>query len=176
MIALTMEKWNLHRRIALNIIHVVGSGPSRIILGFMIASAFLSMWISNTATAVMMVPIGLAIVLQIENDFGAEKTHSFSVGLMLGIAYACSVGGLMTLLGTPPNLSLVRIFEILFPDAPSIAFGQWIVLGVPIGVIMIGIIWVLITQVFYRTPRDLTVDRVVVDLSLIHISEPTRPY
>ena len=169
MIALTMEKWNLHRRIALNIIHVVGSGPSRIILGFMIASAFLSMWISNTATAVMMVPIGLAIVLQIENDFGAEKTHSFSVGLMLGIAYACSVGGLMTLLGTPPNLSLVRIFEILFPDAPSIAFGQWIVLGVPIGVIMIGIIWVLITQVFYRTPRDLTVDRVVVDLSLIHI-------
>ena len=118
MIALTMEKWNLHRRIALNIIHVVGSSPSRIILGFMIASAFLSMWISNTATAVMMVPIGLAIILQIENDFGAEKTHSFSVGLMLGIAYAASVGGLMTLLGTPPNLSLVRIVEILFPDAP----------------------------------------------------------
>ena len=171
MIALTMEKWNLHRRIALNIIHVVGSSPSRIILGFMIASAFLSMWISNTATAVMMVPIGLAIILQIENDFGAEKTHSFSVGLMLGIAYACSVGGLMTLLGTPPNLSLVRIVEILFPDAPSIAFGQWIVLGVPIGVIMIGVIWVLITQVFYRTPQDLKVDRAVVDRERSQLGE-----
>jgi len=163
MIALTMEKWNLHRRIALNIIHLVGGGPSRIVLGFMIATAFLSMWISNTATAVMMVPIGLAIILQIEDDFGAERTHSFSVGLMLGIAYAASVGGLMTLLGTPPNLSLVRIFEILFPEAPSIAFGQWIVLAVPIGVIMIGFIWLLITQVFYRTPQDLTVDRGVVD-------------
>ena len=171
MIALTMEKWNLHRRIALNIIHVVGSSPSRIILGFMIASAFLSMWISNTATAVMMVPIGLAIILQIENDFGAEKTHSFSVGLMLGIAYAASVGGLMTLLGTPPNLSLVRIVEILFPDAPSIAFGQWIVLGVPIGVIMIGVIWVLITQVFYRTPQDLKVDRVIVDRERSQLGE-----
>ena len=77
----------------------------------------------------------------------------------------------MTLLGTPPNLSLVRIFEILFPGAPSIAFGQWIVLGVPIGVIMIGIIWALITQVFYRTPRDLTVDRVVVDRERSQLGE-----
>ncbi|SVA49506.1 uncharacterized protein METZ01_LOCUS102360 [marine metagenome] len=163
MIALTMEKWNLHRRIALSIIHVVGSGASRIILGFMIATAFLSMWISNTATAVMMVPIGLAIILQLEDDFGAERTHSFSVALMLGIAYAASVGGLMTLVGTPPNLALVRIFEILFPEAPPIAFAQWFVLAVPIGVIMIGFIWLLITQVFYRTSQDLTVDRVVVD-------------
>jgi len=115
LIALTMEKWDLHRRIALNIIHWVGGGPARIILGFMLASAFLSMWISNTATAVMMVPIGLAIVLQIEDEFGKGLTHRFTVGLMLGIAYACSVGGLTTLVGTPPNLSFVRIFEILFP-------------------------------------------------------------
>ena len=111
MIALTMEKWNLHRRIALNIIHAVGGGPARIVLGFMIAAAFLSMWIANTATTLMMVPIGLAIILQIEDAAGKEASRHFSVGLMLGIAYGCTVGGLTTLVGTPPNLSFVRIFR-----------------------------------------------------------------
>jgi sodium-dependent dicarboxylate transporter 2/3/5 len=162
MIALTMEKWNLHRRIALAIIHAVGGGPARIVLGFMVAAAFLSMWISNTATAVMMVPIGLAMILQIEDEFGKDRTHSFSVGLMLGIAYACSVGGLMTLVGTPPNLSFIRIFEILFPDAPTISFGQWMILALPMGTLLLAIAWVLITRVFYRAPSDLTVDREVV--------------
>ncbi len=162
MIALTMEKWNLHRRIALNIIHAVGGGPSRIVLGFMIAAAFLSMWISNTATAVMMVPIGLAIVLQIEDKFGIERSHAFTVALMLGIAYGASVGGLTTLVGTPPNLSFVRIFEILFPDAPPIAFGQWIVMAFPIGVILLLTAWVMLTRVFYPTPADVTVERTVI--------------
>lgn len=162
MIALTMEKWNLHRRIALAIIHTVGGGPARIVLGFMLAAAFLSMWISNTATAVMMVPIGLAIVLQVEERFGREHTHSFTVALMLGIAYACSIGGLMTLVGTPPNLSFVRIFEILFPDAPHIAFGQWIVLGLPLGGTMLLLAWLTLTHLVYRTPEELTVDRAVV--------------
>ena len=158
MIALTMEKWNLHRRIALTIIHAVGGGPARIVLGFMLAAAVLSMWISNTATAVMMVPIGLAIILQIEDEFDSERTHKFSVGLMIGIAYACSVGGLTTLVGTPPNLSFVRIFQILFPDAPPIAFGQWVIMALPIGVVMLAVAWLLITRVFYRTPADVTVD------------------
>jgi sodium-dependent dicarboxylate transporter 2/3/5 len=162
MIALTMERWNLHRRIALAIIHSVGGGPARIVLGFMLAAAFLSMWISNTATAVMMVPIGLAMMLQIEEEFDAARSHTFSVGLMLGIAYACSVGGLMTLVGTPPNLSFVRIFEILFPEAPPIAFGQWLIMGLPVGLTMILVAWVLITRVFYRAPADLTVNREVV--------------
>ena len=162
LIALTMERWNLHRRIALNIIHAVGGGPARIVLGFMLAAAFLSMWISNTATAVMMVPIGMAMILQVEDVFDRERTHAFSVGLMLGIAYACSVGGLTTLVGTPPNLSFVRIFEILFPEAPPIAFGQWLVMGLPIGVTLLGVAWLLITRVFYRTPPDMTVGREVV--------------
>jgi sodium-dependent dicarboxylate transporter 2/3/5 len=162
MIALTMEKWDLHKRIALAIIHVVGGGPSRMVLGFMIAAAFLSMWISNTATAVMMVPIGLAMIFQIEEEFGKDRTHSFSVGLMLGIAYSCSVGGLMTLVGTPPNLSFVRIFEILFPDAPTISFGQWMIMALPLGLIMLTLAWILITRVFYRAPADLTVDKDVV--------------
>ena len=120
MIALTMEKWNLHKRIALWIIRLIGGGPSMIVLGFMVAAAFLSMWISNTATAIMMVPIGLAIILQMEEEFGEEETHKFTVSLMLGIAYACSMGGVATLVGTPPNLSFARIFEITFPKATPI--------------------------------------------------------
>jgi len=163
MIALTMERWNLHRRIALNIIHAVGGGPARIVLGFMIAAAFLSMWISNTATAVMMVPIGLAIVLKIEDEFGEEGSHAFAVALMLGIAYGSSVGGLTTLVGTPPNLSFVRIFEILFPEAPTIAFGQWVVMALPIGLIMLVIAWLLLTRVFYPTPEEITVEHGVID-------------
>ena len=162
MIALTMEKWNLHRRIALAIIHAVGGGPARIVLGFMLAAAFLSMWISNTATAVMMVPIGLAIVHQVEERFGTKESHAFTLSLMLGIAYACSIGGLATLVGTPPNLSFVRIFEILFPEAPHIAFGQWIVLGLPLSATMLILAWFVLTHLVYRAPEDLTVDRAVV--------------
>ena len=162
MIALTMQRWNLHRRIALAIIGFVGGGPARIVLGFMVAAAFLSMWISNTATAVMMVPIGLAIILQIEERFG-DDAQPFVVGLLLGIAYGCSVGGVTTLVGTPPNLSFVRIYEILFPEAPAIAFGQWLVVAFPVGVVMLLIAWLLITQVLYRAPAKIAVDRQVVD-------------
>jgi len=163
MIALTMEKWQLHRRIALFIIRLIGGGPSRIVLGFMAAAAFLSMWISNTATAIMMVPIGLAIVSQMEAKFDEEKTHKFTVALMLGIAYACSMGGIATLVGTPPNLSFARIFEITFPKATPIAFGTWFIMGLPLCVVMLVIIWLILTKVFFRVPPDVTVDRSIVD-------------
>ena len=158
MIALTMQRWNLHRRIALAIIHAVGGSPARIVLGFMAAAAFLSMWISNTATAVMMVPIGLAIVLQVEERLGAGA-RTFTVALMLGIAYGCSVGGLTTLVGTPPNLTFARIHEALFPEAPAIAFGQWLVMALPVGSVMLAVAWVLITQVFYRAGANVAVGR-----------------
>ena len=161
MIAVTMQKWNLHRRIALAIIEVVGGGPARIVLGFMIAAAFLSMWISNTATAVMMVPIALAIVLQVEERLG-DRAHSFTVGLMLGIAYGCSVGGMTTLVGTPPNLAFVRIHELLFPEAPSIAFGQWLVVALPAGALLLVIAWLVITQIMYRAPKDIAVAKSVI--------------
>jgi len=163
MIALTMEKWMLHKRIALWIIRLIGGGPSRIVLGFMVAAAFLSMWISNTATAIMMVPIGLAIIGQIEERFGVDESHNFTVALMLGIAYACSIGGIATLVGTPPNLSFARIFEISFPSAPPIAFGQWLLMAFPVTLVMLGTIWVLLTRVFFRMPASMRVDRRVVD-------------
>ncbi len=163
MIALTMEKWQLHRRIALRIIRSIGGGPARIVLGFMLAAAFLSMWISNTATAIMMVPIGLAIILEMEKDFGEQDTHAFSVGVMVAIAYACSVGGIATLVGTPPNLSFIRIFAITFPEAPPISFGQWLILGIPITVVMLAVSWFLITRVFYRVPDHVSVDCDVIE-------------
>jgi len=109
LIALAMERWNFHRRIALFIISVVGSSPQKIVLGFLLSSAFISMWISNTATAVMMLPIGLAIISQLEEKFSEEITHSFSAAILLSIAYGSSIGGIATLIGTPPNLSLTRI-------------------------------------------------------------------
>ena len=163
MIALSMERWALHRRIALWIIRKVGGGPSRIVLGFMAASAFLSMWISNTATAVLMVPIALAIVLQMETAFGTESSHSFTVGLLLGIAYSCSLGGIATLVGTPPNLSFARIFQITFPAAEPLSFGQWFLLGLPLTLTMLLFVWIALTKVFFRVPASVRVDRSVVE-------------
>ncbi|MCP4116114.1 MAG: SLC13/DASS family transporter [Desulfobacteraceae bacterium] len=163
LIALAMEKWNLHKRIALFTVKTIGGGPSRIIFGFMIASAFLSMWISNTATAVMMLPIGLSIILKMEEQFGEETTKSFAIPLLLGIAYAASMGGAATLVGTPPNLVLSRTFEQLFPAAPAISFGTWMLMALPLTIIMLGIIWFLLTQVFYRTPAHVRVDPTVVE-------------
>src|SRR5699024_5583040 len=110
MIALAMEKWNLHRRIAIAIISFIGTNTDRIILGFMVATGCLSMWISNTATAMMMVPMGLAITAQVGDalkgtDIDTSKENfGFSKALMLGIAYSASLGGMATLIGTPPNV------------------------------------------------------------------------
>jgi len=159
MIAVTMERWNLHKRMALFIITSVGGGPSRIVLGFMVASAFLSMWISNTATAVMMTPIALAILLEMESGLGPRRTRPFSLALLLGIAYACSVGGMATLVGTPPNLAFARIYAQTFPEADPIGFGRWMLLGVPAAALLLPVIWLLVTRVLIRIPRDVVVDR-----------------
>jgi sodium-dependent dicarboxylate transporter 2/3/5 len=154
-IALAMEKWNLHRRIALSIIRVVGSSPPRLILSFMAASAFLSMWISNTATTIMMVTIGLAIIGEQESAHGRPRTRRLSAGLLLAIAYGASIGGISTIVGTPPNLFFVRIFENTFPAAEPIGFGQWMLLGVPVSAIMLLLVWLLLTRVFFRVPKSL---------------------
>ena len=113
LIAIGIEKWNLHKRIALSIIAFIGSDIRKVILGFMIATAFLSMWISNTATAVMMLPIGIAIIKQLKDNPGTEKNENiiFGKALMLGIAYSASIGGIATLIGTPPNLVLAGVIS-----------------------------------------------------------------
>jgi len=162
LIALSMERWNLHRRIALNIINAIGKRADLLILGFMAASGFLSMWISNTATAVMMLPIGLAIILKMEEEFGKERSKKLSLALMLGIAYGCSIGGVATLVGTPTNLAFVRIFQESFPNAPQISFGNWMIIGIPYSLVMLGATWVLLTRVLCRFDKDLTLDRSII--------------
>ncbi len=159
MIALSMERWGLHKRVALRIITMFGGSPVSIIIGFMIASASLSMWISNTATTIMMLPIALAIIFKMENEFGAEKVHNFSVTLLIGIAYSCTIGGLGTLVGTVPNLAFVKILKILFPEAPEIGFGQWMMLGIPISVLMLIVSAFLLTKIYFKVDKALKIDK-----------------
>ena len=163
LIALAMEKWNLHKRIALFTVKTIGGGPSRLVFGFMVASAFLSMWISNTATAVMMLPIAMSIIMKMEEQFSATDTHNFSLCLLLGIAYAASMGGAATLVGTPPNLVLVRTFEQTFPTAAPISFGVWMMMALPLSIVMMFTIWFLLTRVFFKVPSHVSVDHSIVE-------------
>ena len=140
LVALAMERWNLHRRIALHILKRTGTGPGKILLGFMLSSAFLSMWISNTATAMMMLPIALSVIHQLEALSG-KALKGYSTGLLLGIAYGASVGGVATLVGTPPNLSLARIHHIYFPESQQLSFSSWMMVGFPYAVILLAFIW-----------------------------------
>lgn len=140
-VALAMQKWNLHRRIALKILSITGSSPARILLGFMLASSFLSMWISNTATAMMMVPILLSIITKLEEHLDARDLNKYSVGLLLGVAYGASIGGIATLVGTPPNLSFARIFQIMFPNSPEISFSDWFIFAAPLSLVFFIITW-----------------------------------
>ncbi len=148
MVALTMERWNLHRRIALRVLMLFGVRPRFTLLGFMAATALLSMWISNTATAMIMVPIALAIIAKLEDILGKKQVDKYAVGIFLGIAYSASVGGVATLIGTPPNLAFVRIFSIFFPEAAEISFTQWFLFGLPISIIFLFLVWGLLSLLF----------------------------
>ncbi len=141
LVALAMQKWDLHKRIAIRILLITGSSPARILLGFMLATSFLSMWISNTATAMMMVPILLSITKKMEEYIKAKELKKYTVGLLLGVAYSASIGGIATLVGTPPNLSFARIFQIMFPSAPEISFSTWFIYALPISIIFFIITW-----------------------------------
>ena len=137
-IGLTIEKWNLHKRIAYNIIRTVGSGEKRVILGFMIATGFLSMWISNTATAIMMLPIGVSVA----SHFGDRQP--FSRNLLLGIGYAASIGGMATLIGTPPNIILAGIVKESM--GIEISFLDWMLFATPFSIVLLLLSWFLLTR------------------------------
>ena len=156
-IAVTIEKWNLHKRIALFTIRLVGTGTDRIILGFMVATAFLSMWISNTATAMMMVPIGMAVIKQVtssdqywDEDCSAVPgaAPGFGSALMLAIAYSASIGGVATLIGTPPNVIFAGFVESTFDR--SVSFLSWMAVGLPLAVVMLFLTWLYLTRFAFR--------------------------
>jgi solute carrier family 13 (sodium-dependent dicarboxylate transporter), member 2/3/5 len=170
MLALAMQRWNLHRRIALLIVQIVGTRPRRLIGGFMIATAFLSMWVSNTATTVLMLPIAASIIVLVidqlrRSDELPEETDTsievpefakgaplFATGLMLAVAYAASIGSLGTLIGTPPNLFMRGFLESNYDI--EIGFAQWMMVGIPVVLVFLPITWILITFVLYRPEID----------------------
>ncbi len=169
MLALAMQRWGLHRRIALLTILAVGTKPVRVIGGFMLATAFLSMWVSNTATTMAMLPIGLsvlALVLSGDEDepemesaegepaegFTGKGASNFATCLMLAIAYAASIGSLATIIGTPPNVFMVGFLESNYNI--SIGFGQWMLVGLPLAVVFLTVAWVVLTRFVYPPEID----------------------
>ncbi|MDT0648012.1 DASS family sodium-coupled anion symporter [Zunongwangia sp. F260] len=148
-LAIAIEKWNLHKRIALHILRLVGTSVSSIILGFMLATAFLSMWISNTATSVMMLPIGMSIVKQLQEKKTTQEEENplFGKALMLSIAYSASIGGMATLIGTPPNLVLAGYVQEVYNI--EITFWQWFKFGLPIAGLLLVICWLYLTRVAF---------------------------
>ncbi len=160
LVALAMEKWHLHRRIALRILLWVGVTPALILAGFMLSTAFLSMWISNTATTMMMVPIMLSIAGKWEELYGRNKVAGLEKALLLGIAYAASIGGVATLIGTPPNPMFVRVFKIHFPQAPEISFAQWMVFALPLSLTLLVLTYFYLYFAFVRHHgKDMQVDK-----------------
>src|SRR5690606_14743103 len=160
--ALALEKVNLHRRIALNIIKVTGTTPNQVILGFMIATAVLSMWISNTATAVVMLPIALSVIdlLVKDGDGFTKDDRNFAVSVMLGIAFGANTGGMATIIGSPPNSIMVGYLEN--EHQIEVSFLQWMSIGVPVSFLMLGIsYWVLVKWLYpnhnikFSAPREL---------------------
>ncbi|ADV48702.1 anion transporter [Cellulophaga algicola DSM 14237] len=149
-LAIAIEKCNLHKRIALSIIKIVGTNITNIILGFMIATALLSMWISNTAATVMILPMGMAIVSQLRDNPNTIKNENllFGKALMLAIAYSASIGGIATLIGTPTNLVLAGVVQTTF--GVEITFYQWFIFGFPIALILLFLCWKYLTKFAFK--------------------------
>ncbi len=154
-IALAMQRWNLHRRVAMNIVKIVGFSPKRLVFGFMSATAVLSAFVSNTATTVMMLPIGLAIITHVVNECKREgldttidlppEQFNFGLNLMLGIAYAASIGGISTLIGTPPNTVLAGYLQKTY--GYEITYVGWLKVGVPLVVVMLPLCWLWLIRI-----------------------------
>ncbi len=172
--ALALEKVNLHKRIALRIIKITGTSPNRIILGFMIATAFMSMWISNTACTVVMLPIALSVIqlLSTDNDGFTKQDRNFALSIMLGIAFSANVGGVATIIGTPPNSVLVGFLENEYQI--DISFFSWMLMALPFSIIMIGIIFIVIVKWMYPNRiKNFSASKNVIDKELKKLGKIT---
>ncbi|MFB6080271.1 MAG: DASS family sodium-coupled anion symporter [Haloferacaceae archaeon] len=182
LVALAIERWDLHRRIALAVLLRAGDDVRRLVLGFMVVTAFLSMWVSNTATAMMMVPIGMAVVAQIEAfrspgesvpvepdpatalDARTPPRSNVGAALMLGIAYAASIGGIATLIGTPPNAILAGV--VRSTAGVGIGFVQWMLFGLPLAAVFLLVTWVVLMAVLPPEVRTIPESRAVIEEQL----------
>ena len=147
MLGLAIEKWSLHRRIALGIVKITGTSGNRIILGFILATGFISMWISNTATTMMMFPIALSVIHVIKEGGGSGNHRNFNLALMLSIAYASNFGGISTIIGTPPNVAFVGYFEKTYKT--NIEFLDWMLLCTPISLLLMFTLYIILTRVLF---------------------------
>jgi sodium-dependent dicarboxylate transporter 2/3/5 len=163
LIAIAVERWSLHKRIALHILKFIGGQPHRLVLGFMVATGFLSMWLSNTATTMMMMPMALSLIVlyeDINKDIRAKggvvdaRAPNFALVLMLGIAYSASIGGLATIIGTPPNGVFVTQLAQLFPEAPAISFAGWMAFALPLSIVFLFASWLLLSRVLFPLPSS----------------------
>jgi solute carrier family 13 (sodium-dependent dicarboxylate transporter), member 2/3/5 len=180
-IAQAVERWDLHRRIALHTVLLVGTRPRRLIAGFMITSGGLSMWISNSATTVMMLPIGVSVLALIASRLGEEHEGApglpdtwqpFATALMLSIAYAASIGSVATIIGTPPNGIMAGY---LAQQGSPIGFGQWMLFGFPVAVIFMTVAWVLLTRVIFTIePTELPGGRELIRSELAEMGRMHR--
>jgi sodium-dependent dicarboxylate transporter 2/3/5 len=163
-IAIAMERWNLHRRVALATISFFGTRPDRLVLGFMCATAFLSMWISNTATTMMMLPIAMAVVTQLavfaeiegvpKQETPGKVQNTFGLILLLGVAYSASVGGIGTIIGSPTTVAFLGFAQDRFPDQPPIAFLDWSMMCIPIVIVFLPIIWLYLCRFGAEIPLN----------------------
>jgi solute carrier family 13 (sodium-dependent dicarboxylate transporter), member 2/3/5 len=147
MMALAVERWDLHRRMAVSVLRVVGGGPARITLGFMLATAFLSMWISNTASTMLMIPMALAVISRVAAGRDPAATAPFAAGLVLAIAYAASIGGIATLIGTPPNIVLAGVARTI---DHQVDFARWMLFALPPATLALLAVWVFLTRIAFR--------------------------
>ena len=174
-LALGLEKVNLHRRIALTIIKKTGTSPNKVILGFMIATAFMSMWISNTASTVVMLPIALSVInlLIDQQESSTKQTRNFALSVMLGIAFSANAGGIATVIGTPPNSVLIGLLENEYQI--QISFVKWMAIGLPFAIVMITIIYlVLVYGMFSTKGLQFSASQEVIDNELEKLG-PIKP-
>ncbi len=183
LLALGLERWNVHRRVALEIANRVGGKPRRLVFGFMIAAAFLSMWLNNTATTLMMLPICVAVVDAVGDGNadgeparrGAAAESPFGIALLLGIAYAASVGGVATPVGTAPNQVFLGQVADRFPEREAISFAQWTLAFTPLVLLFVPIAAFLLTRVLLKVPKEGTAGAEVLARALRELGAWRRP-
>ncbi len=172
-LAIAIEKWQLHKRIALHIIRIMGTSLMNIMLGFMLSTALLSMWISNTATTIMMLPIGMAVIDQMNGKTSLHASTQFGKVLMLSIAYSASIGGMATLIGTPPNLILAGVVQELY--GIEISFAQWISFGLPISILLLFICWIYLSRfAFSLKGLELPSGKEIIDKQIKELGKMSR--
>lgn len=159
-IAFAIERWNLHQRIALKILMIVGSSPSRILFGVMLTSFLISMWISNTATVMMLISAVLAVIVQIEKHFKEEHhSHKMASALLIGLAYSATIGGMATLVGTPTNMIFLREYSEKFPQNHDMNFLNWFIIGFPLALIFLLLAFLVLKKMFIKSDTELMIDK-----------------